>query len=415
VILAFILTLTATGAGLARPGHAAPVARPLAQQDPAAGESEHSANPPADNSQSTTPRAATPISWGAPVYTSSAQQSPSNANDTNLDSEWRSVGIPASLAYDLSSVPSDQRQQLLVVWYNNSYAYSTAHGPHYNNLGAYAIEGNTAPGGTLPTDGWQGLGVAVAGNTLHSRQHTISFSGYNWIRLIISASDGSNLNWDASLSSFDVYDATTPVSDDWVFYGDSITAAGLATNSVGGTPPFAALINKVDSSRWPIAENGGEPFDKAAEAVVRILGPAGYLALFPGTYVALNYGMNDAAGADTTSFYANMRQLIEGVLAAGKVPVIPTIGYTRESNHNSHIGAFNQQIQRLYSEYPQVVPGPDLWAYYQAHQDLIRAGDIHPTDAGYAAYRQLWADTMLANVYGGSARVKTPRFLISQD
>jgi hypothetical protein len=26
---------------------------------------------------------------------------------------------------------------------------------------------------------------------------------------------------------------------------------------------------------------------------------------------------------------------------------------------------------------------------------------VHPTEAGYTAYRQQWADAMVANVYGG--------------
>ncbi len=50
------------------------------------------------------------------------------------------------------------------------------------------------------------------------------------MRLNVTASDGSVQNTDASVNVFDLYDLGTgdrgPVPDDFVFYGDSITAGG---------------------------------------------------------------------------------------------------------------------------------------------------------------------------------------------
>ena len=42
-----------------------------------------------------------------------------------------------------------------------------------------------------------------------------------------------------------------------------------------------------------------------------------------------------------------------------------------------------------------------MWSYFQAHQNFIGSDGVHPTEAGYVAYRQQWADAMVANVYGG--------------
>jgi hypothetical protein len=36
---------------------------------------------------------------------------------------------------------------------------------------------------------------------------------------------------------------------------------------------------------------------------------------------------------------------------------------------------------------------------FQSHQDLISSDNIHPTDAGFGAYRQQWANTVLTKIY----------------
>ena len=60
----------------------------------------------------------------------------------------------------------------------------------------------------------------------------------------------------------------------------------------------------------------------------------------------------------------------------------------------------NAKIQQLYATFPQIVHGPDLWAFFSTHQNLISGDNLHPSEAGYVAYRQQWADAMVANVYG---------------
>jgi hypothetical protein len=96
-----------------------------------------------------------------------------------------------------------------------------------------------------------------------------------------------------------------------------------------------------------------------------------------------------------------MKQLVDAVLAKGKIPMIPLIGYTNEPNHNANIPAYNAKIEQLYSEYPQIVHGPDFWTFFTARPELVGAGDVHPTGQGDAAMRQLWAETLLSGVYAG--------------
>lgn len=355
------------------------------------------------------------ISRGMPAFASSNIQPnalASYANDNNYGTFYRSYFLPAWVAYDLSSVPPSHRHKVLAVFYNSSYAYDTVNNPHYNNLRSYSIEGNAAKGkGPVPLENWVPL-VTVQGNTLHSRQHIFNLKGYNWVRIFINLSDGSPENYDAAFNQFDIYDLRQfkKVTDDWIFYGDSVTADGMVTYPDGGTPSFAELIHHAQPWRWPAVENGGEPFDRSNEGVTRILGPSSmpghksYLSLFPGRYVVLSYGLNDASSdASATElgrrYFANMSKLVKAVLKAGKVPVVPKISYTNVPKQNVNVQILNGKIDQLYRTYHQIVHGPDFWKYFQQHPTLIRPGDIHPTADGYGQMRRLWAQTMLRKVY----------------
>jgi len=126
-----------------------------------------------------------------------------------------------------------------------------------------------------------------------------------------------------------------------------------------------------------------------------------WLAAFPGRYAGLALGTNDANGCnDPTAFYNNYVTMVQAVIAAGKVPIVPTIPWARTANIQSCGPSLNAKIQQLYSTYPQIVHGPDLWQFFSTHQNLISGDNLHPSEAGYVAYRQQWADAMVANVYG---------------
>jgi lysophospholipase L1-like esterase len=351
------------------------------------------------------PRPGAPISQGAPAYASSGADTAAGADDGKGDTAWRSSGVPAWLAYDLAGVPAAHRGRVLAAWSNTSYAYSTRTSPHYNGLGAYTVQVNDDARATSPpTTGWV-TKVSVTGNVLHSRQHLLDLGGARWVRLSVTASDGSALNTDASVNAFDLYDLSAlprgaRVPDDAVFYGDSITAAALCPCDQEGTPALAELLHAAHPDRFPLVENAGEPFLTSQGAVDALLGPHGYLSLFPGTQVALAYGMNDAASrTGTDAYYANMKKLVQAVLAAGATPLIPTISWTAKPDVNAEIPAYNAVVARLYREFPQVVEGPDLWSYFKAHPGLVNPGDIHPSPQGSAALRRQWATTLLATLY----------------
>lgn len=314
------------------------------------------------------------------------------ASDRDYNRLWRSSGVPATLSYDLSSLSAAQRTRLLVVWYNDptySYDHTLINGPGYNNPGSYTVEGNAAPGNSAPPDsGWVTL-ATVTGNTLHSREHLLDFAPYKWLRLNFSASDGSPHNSDIALK-VDIYDGAHAGSDGWLFVGDSITAGGMAHSNFGGTrsESFGNQVSALIGST-PAQENAGIPGWTAQNAVSHM---QAWLKSFPGRYVTIAFGSNEAAGATPAAGYrADMTTLIKDVLAVGKVPVIPTIPWSRDPTHAGNIPALNAQIRKLYSDNHCVVQGPDLFAFFQSHPEQISADNLHPTDEGFASLRALWA------------------------
>ena len=210
----------------------------------------------------------------------------------------------------------------------------------------------------------------------------------------VTASDGSNLNRDVALN-MDVHDASAGVEDDWIFYGDSITAAAMAqTHRGAGT--FAQQIDAM-TKHFPIQENGGIPSLTSRDGVNHI---RQWLGLFPGTYVALSYGTNDAGwGIPPQDFYNNYVGMVRAVLQAGKIPVIPTIPWGRTANIQKNGPGLNAKIDELYRTFPQVIRGPDLWAYFAQHPSLISSDGIHPTDEGFAAYRRQWVEDVVSKIY----------------
>jgi lysophospholipase L1-like esterase len=228
-------------------------------------------------------------------------------------------------------------------------------------------------------------------------------SGANWVRLLVTRADGQAQNNHVTLN-MDVHDASAGVTDDWIFYGDSITQDGMShdTRTPASGPPvasFSQLINASKPDFYPLFQNGGTGGLTSADGAKHV---PGWITLFPGRYVALNYGTNDALTAspgDTSiaaAFHTHMKAMVQTVLAAGKVPIVPTIPWGANANLQANVPVLNAELAKLKAEIPEIVPGPDLYGYFRDHPSLIGDG-IHPTwDPGYAAMRRLWAGTALS-------------------
>jgi lysophospholipase L1-like esterase len=355
--------------------------------------------------------AMTLISRGLPIYASSAQYPATDANDADYNTAWRSVGVPATLALDLSSVPSAQRKQIWLVWYNdNTYGYDHVliGQPGYNNPGTYTLEANAAAGGgTPPTSGWVQL-ESLAGNTLDSYSYLLNFTGYNWVRLNFIASDGSIGNTDIAIN-LDIYSAPNGVTDGWFFNGDSITANCMRHTDVDGAdannpgtdvtlaaPSFGQQVSALTGNDMPEQEDGGIPEFKSGDMLPYL---SAWLAHIPSKYVTINLGTNDAAGIPAATYSANMETLALAVIAAGKTPIIPTIPFSVDATHQANEPSLNAKLQALYAAYPAIVPGPDLFSYFKAHPQYLSADGVHPNAQGCVAYRALWAQFAVSTIY----------------
>lgn len=335
------------------------------------------------------------ISRGCPAYSVSNPATAAAANDAYYYSFWFGTS-PEYLAYDLSAVPEDERKTVIAAWYNTTGAYDYTVGQYTTSSNAmptdYTIEVNAAEGGTYPEEGWV-VSEEVTGNTLHSRQHVVDMEGYNWIRINITGADGKT---GSSVSiNFDIHNASEEVSDSWMFYGDSITAGGMMNCYGTG---FAELVNQIDSRYFPVQENGGIGGIFSTDGRNNI---DRWLDAFPGEYVSIAYGTNDAWGNQTGAqgYYENTVYMIEKVLELGKTPVLPRIPYATEAGVNTYLDDYNAMIDKIYEEYPQIVKGPDFDTYFRENPDMLSSDGVHPNEQGYAAMRQLWAETMYETVY----------------
>ena len=336
------------------------------------------------------------ISRSVPAFASSGTAS--NANDADYNKTWRPTSTSAWLTYDLSSVPAANRKQVLLVWYNEAtFAFDPAMAAEaaIRIPQDYTIEINTAAGGTTaPTAGWTKR-TTVTANKYHSRQHVLDMTGANWIRLSVTAVLGGS----KSDINMDVYDASQGLADDWIIYGSSTPSAAMNHTVVGTTlQSFSQMINQAKPNYFPIQENGSISGIDTFDGVNNI---NTWLAQFPGKYVAIALGANDADECVApATFYSNYVRMINAVTGAGKIPVVPLFNWSKLAAVQSCGPGLIQEIKQLYIDYPQVVQGPDFWTFFMNNPQLISSDNTHPTEVGMGIYRQMWAQTMLAKVYG---------------
>ena len=292
--------------------------------------------------------------------------------------------MPAWIAYDLSGVPASERQGALVVW-NALHAgsYLNDSPPSGGSMPtAYTIEINAAPGGSSapPTDGWMQV-AAVTQNLRNTVEAPIALGGANWVRMSVTAASDSTLSIDV-----DVFSTPHGATDAWMLMGDSITYI---------TMPYAwndlpKLVNRARADRRPAVVNaaiGGTNTSTAVSVIDTTMSG------FPGRYVVLAYGTNDNVSQGAT---LQMETLVQHVLAAGKIPVVPHMPWSDSTGVQANGPIINQAIDALYAKYPQILRGPDLWTAFMNRTDLIPSGDVHPNSQGQEFLRQQWATVMAA-------------------
>ena len=350
------------------------------------------------------------ISLNVPAYYNTTGDTVKHeANDADYSTlTFISGDYPRSITYDLSQVPDAQRKDILVNIMGSGFQSvdlgANPQVPTYQlaTMAEYRLEGNAAPGSTPPPEtGWQTL-LNVKDNYWESRQHlVINFAGNNWFRLTIVNGDGSTTK-----INLDIHDAGNGAEDSWLFMGDSITAncfpqKGYSISGSGQMNNFAGLVHEKMPAYFPPYINAGKGYARAGLGATSI---AEALKVFPGRYVALNYGTNNLGYSLTQEslelFYSQYETMVKETVAAGKVPVIPKIMYNESEEK---VLALEAKLSELKVDYPQIIEGPDLYSFFKDHYDLMDNDNIHPNRVtGEQEYIGLWADAMLKTVYGYS-------------
>lgn len=139
----------------------------------------------------------------------------------DYDTAWKSIGT-GRLAYDLSAVPTERREQVVLAWYTSpddqfgasSRCYSTGDDFTRPYLRKYAIEVDKVPTGGMPQSGWVKV-VKVAEGRTCSDQHLVNLAGYNWIRVKRRGPNGILINVNMADPS--------GADNGWLFLGASLT------------------------------------------------------------------------------------------------------------------------------------------------------------------------------------------------
>ena len=361
------------------------------------------------------------ISTNLPAYTNDLNAyDPTLADDSDYGTIWDSVDTPSStrpiwLALDLSTVPTVQRQQVILAWFNDSGDYLPySNSVFYNLPSTYTIDANTAAGGTSvpPGSGWVTL-LSVTGNKTNAREHSLTLTGYNWVRMTITATKGSSGNTSAAFN-LDIYNASAGNVDNWLFLGDSITQEGMTQGNIAGGSwtggDYAQLVHAAAPTYYPLQIDGGMggwTSDTGAQNITALMNG------FTGHFVGLAFGTNDAnepyllSTSQIQTFYANMLTMIDAVQAAGRIAIVPYVPWGCNGDLGQNAQALNNYVNaHLATDRPDAVRGPDLWTPFSQNHSWISSDCIHPTYSapsgqlnGFEHYQRVWEQWALATVY----------------
>ena len=341
-------------------------------------------------------------------YTTEQYQNTSGVDDgifntyaTTWNAGFPTPAAPAWVAINLGQGPT----RVLLEWNaggNYNYQETDFGGP-----GNYTIL--TSSNSTTGADGTWLQVASVTNNIYRTRSHSFDFTGMKWVKMVITAAPSNSANG-AALDEIEVYDISEAYrrdrlpEDAWFFMGDSITAFWADRNTASGTPPsytndptshmpdFAQLINSANTNYFPSMIDGGIGGETSANGLARL---AQNLADNPDYYYwALDYGANDSAGntSNTAGFKSNMQAMINMLLVAHRMPVIPHIAYTLDGAHNN-IPLFNAVIDQLVAT-NHVLAGPDCYTFFENNTNQFMADGLHPNDAGMRSYNLLWSQAM---------------------
>ncbi len=238
----------------------------------------------------------------------------------------------------------------------------------YNEPRDYTLEGNAAAGGTLPTTGWVTL-ATITGNTYISRQHAIDLTGYNWFRMTVTRHQRHDVQPEHVGEPRHSRRVAGPRRQLAVSgrlhhrvhlrqrrsrhqrselraageYGERglLPRGGRSRPKAGGPrAPRSAWRRPTATARCSTRGYAASPVTTSCSATARTTG----------------------AGSGATSTIANFTTMVTAIIALGKVPVIPHVPWAQDTAHQTNAQNINTALDVFYTQHPQVLRGPDLYA-----------------------------------------------------
>lgn len=376
-----------------------------------------------------------------------------NAVDGHYGTTWNSVFSPAAsgpqwYALDISTIIDSVKDNTDFIWKNGLGEYydpsstlgSQTTSPFTNLPQNYTIDAHSgAGGGAAPADsdaGWTNL-VTVTNNRYNARIHRgLNLTGYNWIRIRVTASSGIAGVSDAVQLQFDLRNGDDN-TDSIFFYGDSITHEAFGGTEPGniqypqGPPPLGPIENILEyrTGRYaPVVIDGGRG---GWQADTGDTNKVDYIGSTPCKWVSIAFGTNDAhnaaidlstAGGTASTFATSFRNayqsMIDYAVSLGKKVIIPEIPWREDTgsgvNEPGNVSILNTVLDQIRAANPTTVwQGPSFYNFFQANPNLLRdSPKIHPSYddtisggkvnglTGYEHYLSLWANMVNGTLYG---------------
>jgi acyl-CoA thioesterase I len=325
------------------------------------------------------------ISRAKPVFASMGSAAAVNDGGYRSTPAWY-AGTPteAAPAWVAIQVGVGPKRVLLSWTASGNYNYTDI---QYGAPASYRVE--SSADSTNGNNGTWRVEATVTGNSVRTRAHSFEFDGRSWVRLSITGAPDPTSG--VSIDEIDVHDASDGTDDSWLFFGDSITAFAYDRDTPADQPSFAENIHALYPGYFPALINGGIGGETTNDGLRRL---ATALQLNPDYhYVGIGYGTNDAwsNALSPAQFRTNLQSMIDRIVAAGRVPVLARIPFSPDGNHTT-LDLHNQVIDQL-TQQNRLLPGPDFYAWFQAHPEQL-TDQVHPGPAGRVAMNRLWAEAM---------------------
>jgi acyl-CoA thioesterase I len=286
--------------------------------------------------------------------------------------------------------------RLLFVWHTDSTPdYTIATEINFGAPTAYFIEVSA----TGEDADWTRV-AEVTGEpddvTYRSRAHSFDFTGMSYVRWTLTKLVSGQGQPNALIGEAEIHDISAGAEDTWAVVG---LGASRSTYH-GHTGLFPELIHEAHPDYYPalidLAEAGGKAVDLVSEIDTLLELNSDF------HFWILAYGMGDAENNQSpgeANFKESMQAVIDKLKDAGKVPLIPRLEKTTDSNHQN-VGEFNAVIDELVAE-NGLPAAPDLYALFSEQPELLcmtgcegghEGIDFSPE--GELAVNALWASVL---------------------